>query len=443
MNRSELPVAIIGAGPVGLAAAAHLLERGIEPLVLEAGAQVGANVREWAHVRLFSPWRYTVDPASVRLLERYGWQMPPPDDLPTGGDLVARYLQPLAQTPPLRERVQLGARVIAVSRRHHDRMKDGTRETAPFVLRVQAADRHERTVLARAVIDASGTWATPNPLGADGLPALGERAHADQVFYGIPDATGAHRDRYTGRRVMVVGSGHSAINALLDLASLPGTRCTWVLRTANLRRVYGGRENDALPARGQLGVRVQALVDAGVLQVVAPFRTQAIRPAQDGAGLAVIGETPDGERAVIVDEIVCATGARPDLAPLRELRLQLDPVIECAPALAPLIDPNRHSCGTVAPHGEAELRQPERDFYIAGMKSYGRAPTFLLLTGYEQVRSIAAHLAGDAAAARQVQLQLPATGVCHSDYDEAGGACCAPASTGAISVRLDSIRLNG
>ena len=85
---------------------------------------------------------------------------------------------------------------------------------------------------------------------------------------------------------------------------------------------------------------------------------------------------------------------------MRELRISLDPAVECPLALAPLIDPNVHSCGTVRPHGARELAHPEPGFYFAGMKSYGRAPTFLMITGYEQVRSIAADLAGDLAGGR-------------------------------------------
>ena len=119
-----------------------------------------------------------------------------------------------------------------------------------------------------------------------------------------------------------------------------------------------------------------------------------------------------------------ATGFRPNLDMLREVRLELDEIVEAPKRLAPLIDPNVHSCGTVAPHGFAELQQPEPNFFLAGMKSYGRAPTFLLATGYEQVRSITAWIAGDVAAATNVELVLPATGVCSSGPAAAGGSCC-------------------
>ena len=136
-------------------------------------------------------------------------------------------------------------------------------------------------------------------------------------------------------------------------------------------------------------------------------------------------------RQIVVDELIVATGFRPDLNFVRELRIQLDPAIECPVALAPLIDPNEHSCGTVRPHGARELAQPEPGFYFAGMKSYGRAPTFLMLTGYEQVRSIAADIAGDRKAAERVELVLPETGVCsRSAAPDASQCCGGPAPSG-------------
>ncbi|MDX2163414.1 MAG: NAD(P)-binding domain-containing protein [bacterium] len=448
MQNASLPVAVIGAGPVGLAAAAHLIERGETPIVFEAGADIGANVRAWAHVRMFSPWEYTVDSASVRLLQAHGWNMPPKDELPTGADLIDRYMRPFAALPEVQPHLHLNARVIAVSRRHADKMKDTGREDAPFVLHVVYAHGDEALIEARAVIDATGTWQQPNPMGANGLPAVGEKRHHDHIAYGIPDILGEGRARYSDQRVLVVGSGHSAINALLALVELatyaPKTRILWAMRrgdqAADLRRVYGGGGDDALPARGALGTRIQAAVASGVVERVAPFRIREIASAADG--LAVTGETNDGLHTVHADQIIVAAGARPELAMLRELRLDLDPSLESTRQLAPLIDPNIHSCGTVRPHGEAELRQPEKDFYIVGMKSYGRAPTFLLATGYEQVRSVVAALAGDWAAASDVQLWLPETGVCSTDGVD-GESCCAPAVPSPAVVSFESIPVNG
>ena len=434
---SNLPVAIIGGGPVGLAAAAHLLERGEKAILFESGSKVGASVRDWGHVRMFSPWQFNMDAASVRLLEAAGWTAPPIDELPTGAELVERYLRPLAELPAMRGIIQTCAHVIAVSRCHHDKMKDRGRDDAPFLLRVTLADGSESQFEARAVIDASGTWHNPNPAGADGLPAFGEIQRRQRICYGIPDIDGDARDRYRGKRVMVVGSGHSAINSLLDLARLatvePSTSIIWALRGANLQRIYGGGENDALPARGRLGTLIRRAVEAGAMEILAPFRISKID--EHGSALVINGDLDGASYRAEVDELIVCTGARPDLQALRELRLDLDPVVESSRALAPLIDPNLHSCGTVRPHGEAELRQREKDFYIVGMKSYGRAPTFLLATGYEQARSVVAALAGDWKAARDVRLNLPETGVCVTDYQDDAPCCetiladcCAPAA---------------
>lgn len=427
MERTAYPVMVIGAGPVGLAAAAHLLERGLEPLVLERGTQVGASVAEWAHVRFFSPWQYSVDRAASDLLSQHGWEMPEPESFPTGSDLLTRYLQPLAELPEIAPRIRLQTEVVAVTRAGFDKMKTPGRDAAPFAVSVRTADGAEDVILASAIVDASGTWNTPNPLGASGRPAIGERALADRIAYGIPDVLGSARERYAGKRVLVVGSGHSAFNVLLDLVDLaelaPETSVTWAIRkpAAATTNLFGGGINDALPARGELGARVQNLVASGQLRLVTGARIARLEQTADG----IVASGPD-TLLPPVDEIIGATGFRPDLDLLAELRLDLDPAVESPAFLAPLIDPNVHSCGSVPPHGAEQLKHPEPDVYVVGMKSYGRAPTFLMLTGYEQVRSVAAALAGDWDAARDVQLVLPETGVCSTTavLGERGVACC-------------------
>ena len=420
--RGELPIAVVGAGPVGLAAAAHLATRRQRFVVLEAGPAVGTHVSAWGHVQVFSPWRYNIDPAARSLLRRAGWVEPDGDALPTGAELVTSYLQPLAKLPAIEPNLCLGTRVLAIARASHDKMKTAGREQAPFEIRIETVAGEER-VLARAVIDASGTYGIPNPLGANGLGAIGEDGCRRQIFYGIPDVLGAGRVRYAGRSVAVVGSGHSAFNALLDLAQLqatvPGPPITWVVRRDEVATAYGGGAADALPARGALGARLRTLVDAGRIRLVTGFRTTAVERTMESVRL----RDTDGRALGPFDEIIAVTGFRPDLTMLSELRLDLDPIVESPRALAPLIDPNVHGCGTVPPHGTEELRQPEPGFYVVGMKSYGRAPTFLMLTGYEQVRSVVAELSGDREAARRVELTLPATGVCSATPGAADPAC--------------------
>lgn len=434
-----LPVAVIGAGPVGLAAAAHLLERGVEVVLLEAGSTVGAHLLDYGHVRLFSPWRYNIDTAIATQLAATGWQAPAPDEVPLAREVVQRVLQPYAALPAVARRLHLGTRVTAITREGHDKVKTQGRADAPFVIRAEQLGRPVEW-RARAVIDASGTWSTPNPLGANGLPALGEREHASHIAYGIPDVLGRDRARYAGRRTLVVGAGHSAANALLALAELaqqaPQTRFVWAVRSPVLTRVFGGGAADALPARGRLGAALKALRDSGQMEFVAGLHITAVQ--RDGEALRVEGRGADGQPQVLsgIDEIVCATGQRPDLAMVGELRLKLDPWLESTDALGPLIDPNVHSCGTVRPHGHRELSHPEPGFYTLGVKSYGRAPTFLMATGHEQARSVAAAIAGDLAAADRVELDLPQTGVC--SLGDPAPASPTPAASGCGSGGRDS-----
>ena len=421
----KAPVAVVGGGPVGLAAAAHLASRGLPFIVLEAGAEPGAAIRQWGHVATFSPWRYMIDSASRALLEPQGWIAPDAEAIPIGHDLVDRYVAPLAGVPAIAPHLRLNARVVAIGRRDFDKVRTKGREAQPFQVHLERGD----VIEASAVIDASGTWSRPNPAGSNGFPVPGERELSSHVSYGIPDVAGAARARFAGKRIAVIGSGHSAFNVILDLLKLAdearGTSVTWIMRRENLDSVWGGGASDQLEARGALGQRARAAVESGKLSVRTPFRVRSMRT--DAAGLTLTSS--DGKEATVDEVIVCA-GFRPDLEMLREIRLSLDSWLECSSTLGPLIDPNEHSCGTVRPHGARELAHPEKDFYIVGMKSYGRAPTFLLATGYEQVRSVVAMLAGDVAAAERVELVLPETGVCSTDAITGSGCCGGPAPEG-------------
>jgi hypothetical protein len=358
--------------------------------------------------------------------------------------MIDEYLAPLSQLPSIAPGLHLNSRVLQVSRVGFDKVTTHGRDEAPFVLRVQTPHgiAEHRAV---AVIDASGTWGTPNPLGANGLPAVGEETLADRIAYGMPDVLVAARERYAGKRVLVVGAGHSAAGNLLALLRLaeevPGTHVVWAVRSTNLARLFGGGEYDALPARGALGVRLAHLVARGQLEVYTSFRIRELRCLSNS--IEVLGEAEGGDvpRLTGIAAIICSTGARPDLSLTRELRVQLDPWLESTAALAPLIDPNVHSCGTVRPHGYRELAHPESGYYAVGAKSYGRAPNFLMATGYEQVRSVVAALAHDDEAANRVALALPETGVCSLSLDpgdataaHAPSACCGPSAETLIAT---------
>ena len=427
---TELPVVVIGAGPVGLAAAAHLADRNIDFLLLESGDEVAAAIRQWGHVRLFSPWRYNIDATAQVLLEKTAWTAPDLDANPTGADLVEEYLAPLAATPQIAPRLRLGHKVTAISRVGVDRVRSRSREYAPFLLRVTAAGQ-TTDVHARAIIDASGTWSAPNVLGASGLPAHGEADAAAYIDHALPDVLGTARAIYAGKHTLVIGAGYSAVNTLLSLAELAqqerGTHVTWAIRTGSAARSFGGGAADALPARGALGSRLRALVAEGRVELLNQFSTERIRILPGGSVEVESVDARGVSKIVSADRIVAATGFRPDHSIASELRLDLDPILGATRTLAPLIDPNEHSCGTVPPHGVDELTHPEPNYFAVGAKSYGRAPTFLMATGYEQARSVVAALDGDWDAARDLRLELPETGVCSAslpgEEGEAGGCC--------------------
>jgi thioredoxin reductase len=419
-----LPVAIIGAGPIGLAAAANLVERGIPFEIFEAGDAVGASVAQWGHIHFFSPWKHLVDPASLRLLEATGWQMPDEEAAPSGAEFLEQYLRPLAALPQIAASIRTGVEVSAVAREGMDRTRTAGRAATPFLIRVTESDGSVQDVSARAVIDASGTYRSPNSLASNGLEPLGLAEVAGHVTHALPDVLGAERARFAGKHSTVVGAGHSAENTLINLAKLaeqePGTAVTWVIRNASSVRVSSSPD-DELAQRAQLGSTVDRLVDTGAIEKIDRF--EIVRLNREGDRVRIVGSRAGELVEHETDLVVNATGFRPNLGMLREIRLELDEVVEAPRRLAPLIDPNIHSCGTVEPHGFAELKQPEDGFFLAGMKSYGRAPTFLLATGYEQVRSITAWLDGDTVAASQVELVLPATGVCSTAIGDSTSCC--------------------
>jgi len=435
MNQNY-PVVIIGAGPIGLAAAAHLIERNQDVRILEAGNSAGAAMAAWGHIKLFSTWRYNIDGASRRLLETptdtYAgeWEAPRETRLPTGSDMVAEYLAPLANHPALAPKISYGHRVTNITRlqadgKGVDKTSSKNREDSLFLVRTETATG-TKDVLARAVIDASGTFNTPNPVGRSGIEAIGETEAREAGFITspLPDPLGTDLERFAGKTILVLGAGHSAANTLISLGRLrqqhPDTTVLWGLRgVANPVRLYGGGAADELPARGQLGTSLRRFVENGDITILENVSVTAL---ETGDRLTV--KLAD-DSSLVVDLVVPATGFRPDLTILSELRLDMDQIVEAPRELGPLIDPEFHSCGTVTAHGERVLSHPDTDFYIVGMKSYGRAPTFLMATGYEQVRSIAASLAGDRAAADLVELELPETGVCSTDL---GGSCDLPAA---------------
>lgn len=407
---NHLPVAVIGAGPIGLSTAAHLLKQGYTPIVLEAGKQAGFNLTSWGHVRMFSPWSYNMDTAAVNLLKQTDWNEPAADQFPTGKELLDQYLTPLASHPEIAPHLRMNTLVKSVSRRNHDVLRTEGREKAPFVLRVSDPNG-ERDIIAQAVIDASGTYQTPNWLGTHGIPALGESAAAEAITYSVPNILGSAREQYANKSVLVVGGGHSAFNALQDLTLLAeqhkSMRILWGVRDTTVTNVVRSPKNDELQERRRLEVRIQELLEQEKIEVFTQLEIEAIHSE---SGKLIIQS--DSRKLPPVDRIIAATGFRPNLALLSEVRTSLDPATQSPTRLAPLIDPNLHSCGSVPEHGSEELSHPEPNLYILGIKSYGRAPTFLLKTGYKQVISVVNAIGSNKSPTIDHTCTTPSTSTC-------------------------------
>lgn len=411
----EFPVVVIGAGPVGLAAAAHLIKNGKVPIILEAGASIAANLETYRHVPLFSRWRHNMDCASLGLLASTGWVAPDLDVLPTAGEVIDDYLVHLSKVPAIASQLKLLHRVTHVTRLGYDKVRTKGRGLAPFLVRAQTPSGITEFYGA-AVIDAAGTWSQPNPLGSGGIPALGEMECASRIIYGMPDIMGAARQRFANRRVLVVGAGHSAVGNLLELAKLaeeaPDTTILWIIRGSDEAKIFGSSCSEETSVRGELGRRLRKLYESGKIELYKNFRIQELINNADS--IDVIGEIIEGRvpRISAVHEIIGATGARPNLEMTRELRTSLDPSLESSQALAALIDPNLHSCGTVRPITYRDLKHIESRYFSVGAKSYGRAPNFLMHTGYQQVRSVVEALIDEPGDLEGPEVQVPDTVNC-------------------------------
>ncbi len=406
-------LAVIGAGPIGLEAAAAALDAGFDVHVFEQG-EVGSHPIAWGHVRMFTPWRMNLGPASQRHLAAAGWTAPESEPCPTGAEFAERFLGPLGALPELKGRVHTHAQVVHASRRgilKGDLIGDPRRRDHPFRLLVRDPGGRESYIHAFALIDASGVYAHPNWAGDGGIPARGELYLAPQLSYHVDDVLGLRRERYAGRRTLVVGGGTSAATSVAALATLadqaPGTGAVWATRDS-APELMAEIPGDPLAERRALYARARELA-------------RGAHPAVTHAGGAVVegfefnsathryrvtlratrdGGTVDQPRIEEVDEVLVNTGLGPDNSIYRELQVH-----ECYASRGPmklsaaLLGASAADCLGVPAFGADVLANPEPGFFILGHKSYGRNPNFLLETGYRQVADVIAALAQELQAA--------------------------------------------
>ncbi len=384
-------VAILGAGPIGLEAALAAAARGDDFTVFEAAPHVGGNVRRWGHVRTFTPWSMNVSP-------RMRAALPDAPDgeatLPTGAQLAAELLEPVAALAQLRGRIRLGTRVLAVGREgllKHEAIGDGRRAARPFRLLIGRPDGGEEIVHADVVIDATGTYANPNRLGDGGIDAVNERAFDARIERFTPDLDDpATAGAWAGRTILLTGAGHSAQTAAAQLAELaraaPATRVVWAVRDP--APDWGAIDADPLPERAALAATAAGLqAGASAAVIVRPGSVTEALHARGGRIGVTLRNGGGGE--IAVDRILALNGGVGDHVLYRQLQVH-----ECYATTGPmnlaaaLLGEAGADCLTLGAHGPETLRTPEPGFFILGAKSYGRMSRFLLQAGWRQVDDV-------------------------------------------------------
>jgi thioredoxin reductase len=376
MPGTDLPrVAVLGAGPVGLEAAAHAAHLGYPVTVYDRG-DVAEAVGQWGHVRMFTPFGMNCTPLGLDLIRKEHPQhaLPGPGDLLTGNEYRDAYLVPLALTSKLGDAVKTRTFVVTVGRAgilKTDPADDPKRAAAPFRLLLRDDKGAERFEEADVVLDCTGTYGRHAWLGDGGIPAAGEIAAEKQISYGVDDVLGRRKAQYAGKSVIVVGGGFSAATTVCALAQLaeenPATWVIWLTRgprSTPLPRNPADplRERDRLAARannlatrgdGNVEYHAQVLLD----EVTCHGPDKGFRVAGRGNGKPVVWE---------VDRVIGNVGYLADTNLTRELH--------------------------VAEFASGAVRQPEPGYYVLGTKSFGRDSSFLLKRGFEQVKEVMAML---------------------------------------------------
>lgn len=394
-------MAVLGGGPVGLHALARARAHGWDATLYERG-RVGENVRGWGHVRMFSPRAMNAPPASG---ERPGRE-DQAGGLELGAEYVTACLEPLACSADLAGRVVTGTEVVAVARdrlRKGDEIASPARGRRPF--RLLLRDRGgERVEAADVVLDATGTFATPNWFGPGGIPAVGERAAAETIDYRLPDVLGRQRAAFAGRHTLVVGAGHSAATAILWLGELAdeasATRVTWVTRSV-LPRLVPEVPGDPLPERARVSAGANDLASRGAPWLDRRAGSVVVGVRREACGLAVDVAETGAKRAIVADRLLALVGYRPELGLARELQVHTcwatEGTYPLAAALLAQTGEAAPDCLAGTGLGPTTLLHPETGFFTVGAKSYGRNPNFLIRTGFQQVEDVLGWLNGRAA----------------------------------------------
>jgi 2-polyprenyl-6-methoxyphenol hydroxylase-like FAD-dependent oxidoreductase len=392
MTEGKPHIAVLGAGPIGLEVALAAAERGWPFTLYEGAPSVAAHVRDWGHVRLFTPWEMNVSDRMRHALERAGEDVPSGNDLPTGSQVAERLYEPVAALPEMQPRLRLGTRVLGVAREgllKHEEIASDVRGTHQFRLLLAHEDGSETVERANVVMDCTGTYGNPNRMGDGGIPAPGEGGLEHRITRRLPDFE-SEASEWSGRTILLTGHGHSAQTAARDLAELArhaaGTRVVWAIRAAE--PTWGAVPDDPLPERAALNAGAAELV-AGASTAI-ESRLGAVTDALAGHGDRVAVTLRNGApEQVEVDRVLALNGGVGDFGLYRQLQVH-----ECYATAAPmklsaaLLEAGAGDCLQQETHGPETLTNPEPRFFILGAKSYGRNSQFLLRIGWQQVDDV-------------------------------------------------------
>ena len=385
-------LAIVGAGPIGLDAALAAAQRDWPFTVYEAGMTPGASVRAWGHVRMFTPWSMNVSPRMRTRLEATDAEVPSGDQCPTGRELAEQLLDPLAELPELRAALQLGTRVSGIGRQgllKHEEIATPARAGRPFRLLLSDSGGRERVAEADVVVDCSGTYDRANSTGDSGIPAVGEQPLGGRIRRTVPHVA-AEEQQWAGRRTLLVGAGHSAQTAAVDLAALarrvPGTEVVWAVRSA--APTWGAVADDPLPERAALVDQTRRLA-SGEVPSVRLVTGAVVESLSERDGRVAVHLRNGSTEEIVADQVLSLTGYVGDANLYRQLQVH-----ECYATAAPinlsaaLLGAAAGDCLRQESHGVDVLRNPEPNFFILGSKSYGRNSQFLLRVGWDQVDEV-------------------------------------------------------
>ena len=398
-------IAIVGAGPIGLEAALYASELGYEVEVFEQG-EVGTNILDWGHVRLFTPFKMNHSSLAVSSIKRESpnWQEPDREGYLTGREFVDSYLVPMSQLSALKNKINTGMKIISIARENilkGELIGDTARTSYPFRILTENSAGHEQMHTADIVIDSTGVYNNPNWLGAGGIPALGELKNKPFIDYQMPDVYGKDRSKFAGKKSLVMGAGYSTATVVCDFQNLireePATSLIWAIRGSRSEPIPI-IEDDPLPSRASLTNQANSISrDADEsIQFRNNTTVDSIEYFENKNSFSVGLKSNGQVEKIEVDRVIASVGYGPDNSIYRELQIH-----ECYASRGPmklaaaLLGTSSADCLAQESAGADTLKSPEPNFFIIGNKSYGRNPFFLIRIGLSQIVEVFSLISGD------------------------------------------------